>query len=1650
MGRDVSLGRVVAAWPTGVELADVRVSGEHSQTENSSAELRRVRVELLPWQSLGNWRPTVRVTLDAPRLRVVQQPGRFWFGFPKPNEALIPEHKRLGVPRKTGRGVKAPPRPPESALKLPDRGEPPSPGDVALESVVLRGALLECYVDGDATPRVFDRVDGTVSLTPDCRLLTIQADALALKRGARRRSRATVGGEVDFHGTLDLHTTEFRSTTIARNLHAPFLEYGLDVPFTIDSGTLDGALEIDLPEGEYFPVYRGTIKARDAGFTIDDAPSSFTGVDMDLVFAEDRMYLHNTTGKYGAIPLKASGDMDLNPVWGEYRISAQTTAGTKAMPFLRTMRARPPPYPLTAVLHGTVHVNGPMEFPVLSGAAHAEPNEIAGLAEDDAEQAVQETPGAVAAYDRVPFTAASTTYVYDTASEVLELHGIRLEPVGGGAVTGGGSIWVSPCAEQDPTATDVRLTGTDLPADDVLARYAPAAGQLNGARVGRLNADISIRGAAIAPGIDVAFETPEAKGALRGGSGRLSLNRQRVSLSATADQFDLNARIPVKYPPLSVLRQAWTREAAAAAARPEVVGCEMDARLRALDVMALTTGEEAPPHSAARFRVSGRARYSGEVDLVPRQADAAPGAEPLARMTGDLQLSGIKVNQLKMVDRLRGTFTVDTDGAAVVDARGRADEYLYARSVPAGGALPAGAPAPPTGALAVEALAGYSGACVSLRRGNMRCELRAGPSLAQATIKELPLDELELVSLRGVVQSAEVDLDFMRRKGTGSIELTQPRFSGVKGESFTSGFAWSGDVVTLQPTVLQQEVSRYELQGQYEVPTLERRAGAAAAAAAADANIEPTGAAAAAAAAAAATAPAVGEAARWKWELSVPVAEIAEALPAAQLLSQTTRGDFGFGAVGRTKAAFLDGVRGIGMAADELTQQLEIAAGLEARRLAKLKSEQESSMGAGSSGGGATGDAAGAGGSALPGLQDLRGRWQGFVEATGSKDGVEEAHHTAEFDLRGEGWQWGEYALQELAATGSFSSDTGLALQRLQIDADEASLRMSGRLLGPEQNAQFALVEFPAPLLLNLAKQSTSGAGGLVSDASRQYADERLDAAPAISGALYVQGKVTGTAERPEAEVSIKLLDGAIGETPLQKAEANAAVKKSRRLAFNALLSPATAPGHLRLAGSLPLPKGLGGTAAEGGANAEQSASADDTGAEQPRSEAIAVDCVVKDSGMLVVNALSQGEVQWISGNAEITVSLRGTMEEPVANGKIRLGRVTLDVPSVFPRPISSLACFAEVERNVLRVTGLEARCGRRGTLRVRGALPLTPLAAREAAEKLLAEERAANEAEGNSAEAISQALSALQTLEIGADSLDVRVRNGFTGQLDADLEIGGNAQAVEVGGSVRLSKGIAYLTGVTDRPEDGANVGGIGARAAQASGPSAMGAAFTSPVHMGEYDVPLPPPHLLAGAEGAHPEGLDGDENGAEAVSIPAGTPLLHGVAITLGPELRAVYPFVLNFGISGEISLEGYADPALLRPSGAIEFTSGEVNLVATQVRLNRDHANRAVLVPEHGLDPTLDVSLLGTDWQIDVKVRTLKTTHAPWSSCYKPWRPRTDLSRCKADPTPSSSSRAAPATGRTTWCSPPPAAAAWRAARARAIRWAARRRRASSRGS
>ncbi len=59
-----------------------------------------------------------------------------------------------------------------------------------------------------------------------------------------------------------------------------------------------------------------------------------------------------------------------------------------------------------------------------------------------------------------------------------------------------------------------------------------------------------------------------------------------------------------------------------------------------------------------------------------------------------------------------------------------------------------------------------------------------------------------------------------------------------------------------------------------------------------------------------------------------------------------------------------------------------------------------------------------------------------------------------------------------------------------------------------------------------------------------------------------------------------------------------------------------------------------------------------------------------------------------------------------------------------------------------------------------------------------------------------------------------------------------------------------------------------------------------------------------------------------------------LNGLKIHLGPELRAMFPVVLNMGISGDVELTGAADPASLRIAGTIYLDGGEVGALPSGV--------------------------------------------------------------------------------------------------------------------
>ena len=192
----------------------------------------------------------------------------------------------------------------------------------------------------------------------------------------------------------------------------------------------------------------------------------------------------------------------------------------------------------------------------------------------------------------------------------------------------------------------------------------------------------------------------------------------------------------------------------------------------------------------------------------------------------------------------------------------------------------------------------------ALRRGQLRVEVRSGERWSAVEVASLSLDELELASLRGMLQAAELQLDFGKRRGRGAISVVGPRFSGLQGTSLDAAALWEGGVVRLSKGVLVQARSRYEVEAAYHLPNPE---------------VEPS------VIAAAVGGEGTGEGAiggRWQLKVVVPGAEVEEMLPAARLLSRRAAAASDYT---RAKAAFVDGVRDASVAAETLSRQVHSA-----------------------------------------------------------------------------------------------------------------------------------------------------------------------------------------------------------------------------------------------------------------------------------------------------------------------------------------------------------------------------------------------------------------------------------------------------------------------------------------------------------------------------------------------------------------------------------------------------------------------------------------------------------------------------------------------------------------------------------------------------
>ncbi|XP_062019839.1 protein TIC236, chloroplastic isoform X2 [Rosa rugosa] len=1394
---------------------------------------------------------------------------------------------------------------------------------VTLDSVQFKGGTLMLLAYGDREPREMENVNGHVKFQNHYGRVHVQVN------GNCKMWRSDIisedGGWLSADVFVDIVEQKWHANLKVANLFAPLFERILEIPLMWSKGRATGEVHLCMSRGESFPNLHGQLDVTGLAFQTIDAPSSFSDISASLCFRGQRIFLHNASGWFGDVPLEASGDFGIHPEEGEFHLMCQVSC-VEVNALMKTFKMKPLMFPLAGSVTAVFNCQGPLDAPIFVGSGMVSrrmSQSVSDFPPSAASEAVLKSKeaGAVAAFDRVPFSCVSANFTFNTDSCVADLYGIRASLVDGGEIRGAGNAWICPEGEVDDTSMDVNFSGS-MCFDKILHRYIPGYLQLMPLKLGDLNGETKLSGSLLRPRFDIKWTAPKAEGSFSDARGDIIIAHDSITINSSSTAFDLSSKVLTSYKDKDWLNK---RDAETKSAMPFVVeGIDLDLRMRGFEFFSLVSSYPFDSPKPMHLKATGKIKFQGKVlkpfSISNGQEFGSERNKQQVNMTdtgktnslvGEVSISGLKLNQLMLAPQLAGSLSISRE-CIKLDATGRPDESLVVEFV---------GPLKPNSETNTQ-----SGQLLSffLQKGQLKANICFQPfHSASLEIRQLPLDELELASLRGTIQKAEIQLNLQKRRGHGLLSVLRPKFSGVLGEALDVAARWSGDVITVEKTVLEQSNSRYELQGEYVLPgsrdrnPAEKERGGLLKRAMAG-NLGSV----------------ISSMGRWRMRLEVPRAEVAEMLPLARLVSRSTDP----AVHSRSKDLFVQSLQSVGLYTESLKELLEVIRG-HYTPLNEVILEDD-----------------------LPGLTELRGSWHGSLDASGGGNG----DTMAEFDFHGDDWEWGTYKTQRVLAVGAYSNDDGLRLEKIFIQKDNATVHADGTLLGPKTNLHFAVLNFPVSLVPTVIQVIESSATDAV-QSLRQFL------AP-IRGILHMEGDLRGSLAKPECDVQVRLLDGAVGGIDLGRAEIVASLTSTSRFLFNAKFEPIIQTGHVHIQGSIPVTfvqnnmleeedlekdksratswdhgwvkergRGSSDDASEKKLPRERNEEGWDTGLAESLKGLnwnildvgeVRIDADIKDGGMMMLTALSP-YAKWLQGNADIMLQVRGTVEQPVLDGYASFHRASISSPVLW-KPLTNFGGTVHVKSNRLCITSLESRVSRRGKLFVKGNLPL----------------RTSEASLGDK-------------IDLKCEVLEVRAKNILSAQVDTQMQITGSILQPNISGSIKLSHGEAYL------PHDkGSGAAPNRLATNEPRLPSTGVDRAVASRYVSRFFSSQP---AASWTKFPQPSAVKQAVQEMEQVNIKPNVDIqLSDLKLVLGPELRIVYPLILNFAVSGELELNGPAHPKSIKPRGILTFENGDVNLVATQVRLRQEHLNIAKFEPEHGLDPMLDLVLVGSEWQFRIQSR------------------------------------------------------------------------------
>ncbi|MEB3321816.1 MAG: translocation/assembly module TamB domain-containing protein [Synechococcaceae cyanobacterium] len=380
-----------------------------------------------------------------------------------------------------------------------------------------------------------------------------------------------------------------------------------------------------------------------------------------------------------------------------------------------------------------------------------------------------------------------------------------------------------------------------------------------------------------------------------------------------------------------------------------------------------------------------------------------------------------------------------------------------------------------------------------------------------------------------------------------------------------------------------------------------------------------------------------------------------------------------------------------------------------------------------------------------------------------------------------------------------------------------------------------------------------------------------------LRGQLGLRGRYRLGGGSPAVQAELALQDTFLGESAL-RLERGAVDLKDGMVTVDLALRAEGAANSVDLAGTIPL-------------NAARSG--------------LELRLASRDDGLVFLTQLAGRAFRWERGRADLQLLVRGSLDEPIANGFLRISDGRSRFIGQTLRDVQATVLF---DFEQLLVQELSARVGNRGRIQGSGVLglvrPLTPE----------------------------------PSLQVSLEQVPFSLRR-ITAVGDGRLWLGGSLVGGELGGDVRVSRGtvnaqpgsLAASEPVSDAP----------------ARPSSFDALVES---RWDFQEPL----VLLGPEVESPTGE----------SLREGLPRFpwlsfRDLRVELGPDLRVEIPNVASFSTGGSLRVSGRLDPSL-RASGVVRLLGGRLSLFTTTFSLDPDAPNVAIFTPSLGLVPYLDVAL------------------------------------------------------------------------------------------